>query len=102
MVYLTYDLLIRRLKDQRQEVVHVRNITDVGDSFSRVRARASGGLFIARGSGRSTIRVRDGQLNMSAPNLEPRATRSIDGTVQLIQKLTAGGFTYVLDGDIYF
>ena len=33
MVYLTYDLLIRRLSDRGQRVTHARNVTDVDDSI---------------------------------------------------------------------
>src|SRR3954452_663345 len=33
MVYLTYDLLIRRLRDQCRDVSLVRNVTDVDDSI---------------------------------------------------------------------
>jgi L-cysteine:1D-myo-inositol 2-amino-2-deoxy-alpha-D-glucopyranoside ligase len=33
MAYLTYDLLIRRLRDRGRQVTLVRNVTDVDDSI---------------------------------------------------------------------
>lgn len=102
MVYLTYDLLIRRLRDRGQEVIHVRNITDVDDSILEyAREHQVDYLQLGEAEG-ARFASEMMQLNISAPNQEPRATRSIDSTVELIQELTARGFTYALDGDLYF
>jgi len=102
MVYLTYDLLIRRLRDRGQEVASVRNITDVDDSILEY-ARAHKVNYLALGeSEEARFASEMSQLNLLPPDQEPRATHSIQSTVELIRELTAGGFTYVLDGDTYF
>jgi L-cysteine:1D-myo-inositol 2-amino-2-deoxy-alpha-D-glucopyranoside ligase len=102
MVYLTYDLLIRRLRDRGHEVAYVRNITDVDDSILEY-ARAHKVNYLALGeSEEARFGSEMSQLNLLPPDQEPRATHSIQSTVELIRELTAGGFTYVLDGDTYF
>ncbi len=102
MVYLTYDLLIRRLRDRGQEVAYVRNITDVDDSILEY-ARAHRVNYLELGeSEEARFASEMSQLNLLPPDQEPRATHSIQSTVELIRELTAGGFTYVLDGDTYF
>jgi len=102
MVYLTYDLLIRRLRDRGQEVASVRNITDVDDSILEY-ARAHKVNYLELGeSEEARFASEMSQLNLLPPDQEPRATHSIQSTVELIRELTAGGFTYVLDGDTYF
>ena len=102
MVYLTYDLLIRRLRDRGQEVASVRNITNVDDSILEY-ARAHKVNYLELGeSEEARFASEMSQLNLLPPDQEPRSTHSIQSTVELIRELTAGWFTYVLDGDTYF
>jgi L-cysteine:1D-myo-inositol 2-amino-2-deoxy-alpha-D-glucopyranoside ligase len=102
MVYLTYDILVRRLRDRGQGVTHVQNVTDVDDSIIEY-AREHQVDYLQLGSAEEAqFAFEMAQLNITAPDLQPRATQTIGRTVELIQELTEQGFTYVLDGDIYF
>ena len=102
MVYLTYDLLIRRLRDRGRQVTLVRNVTDVDDSileYAREHNLDYADLAAAEVA-RFTSEV--ARLNIAAPEHEPRATQSIGITVDLIEELEKAGVTYTVDADIYF
>jgi L-cysteine:1D-myo-inositol 2-amino-2-deoxy-alpha-D-glucopyranoside ligase len=102
MVYLTYDLLVRRLRDRGRDVTLVRNVTDVDDSileFAREHELDFSDLAISEEAQFASDMA---QLNILAPDLEPHATRSMTITVELIQELRRRGLTYTVDGDIYF
>ena len=102
MVYLTYDILVRRLRDRGQDVTHVRNITDVDDSILEY-AREHQVDYLQLGQFEEARFASEmARLNIVGPDRQPRATQSIDRTVELIRELTEQGFTYVLNGDIYF
>src|SRR5258708_4160446 len=91
MVYLTYDLLVRRLRDRGQEVAYVRNITDVDDSILEF-ARAHKVNYLELGeSEEARFASEMAQLNLVTPDLEPRATQTIQSTVELVRELTAAG-----------
>jgi L-cysteine:1D-myo-inositol 2-amino-2-deoxy-alpha-D-glucopyranoside ligase len=101
-VYLTYDLLIRRLRDRGRQVTLVRNITDVDDSILDY-AREHGLDYAALAAAEvPRFASHMAQLNIDPPDHEPRATQSIGTTVELIQELEKAGVTYAVDGDIYF
>lgn len=102
MVYLTYDLLVRRLRDRGRDVSLVRNVTDVDDSildYAREHELDYMDLAVTEEAQFASDMAR---LNILAPDLEPHATQSITITVELIQDLRRRGVTYTVDGDIYF
>src|SRR5215510_2586637 len=71
MVYLTYDLLIRRLKDQGHHVTHARNVTDVDDSileFAREHDLDYAHLALAE---HARFAADMAQLNIVGPDHEP-------------------------------
>jgi cysteinyl-tRNA synthetase len=96
------DVLRRYLKSRGYRVIQVMNLTDVDDRI--IQKSAAAGVSI-RDYTEKYIRA---YLNdRSALNLEPpeyiaRATEHIDDMVELIQRLTAKGFTYASEGSIYF
>jgi L-cysteine:1D-myo-inositol 2-amino-2-deoxy-alpha-D-glucopyranoside ligase len=102
MAYLTYDLLIRRLRDRGRQVTLVRNITDVDDSileYAREHDLDYADLAIAEVARFASEMA---QLNIAAPDHEPWATQSIGITVDLVRELQKAGFTYSVGHDIYF
>ena len=102
MVYLTYDLLIRRLRDRGQDVTLVRNITDVDDSILEYALEHKLDYMDLAVSEEARFASDMARLNIAAPDREPHATQSITITVELIQELRRRGLTYTVDGDIYF
>jgi cysteinyl-tRNA synthetase len=100
--FVFQDVLRRYLKSRGYRVIQVMNLTDVDDRI--IQKSAAAGVSI-RDYTEKYIRA---YLNdRSALNLEPpeyiaRATEHIDDMVELIQRLTAKGFTYASEGSIYF
>jgi len=100
--YLTYDLIIRRLEDLGHTVELVRNLTDVDDSIL-TKARELGIDFLQLAESEINRFTQDMEaLNTRPAALEPRATESIAGMIELIRGLESGGHTYTVDGVTYF
>ncbi|MPZ90006.1 MAG: cysteine--tRNA ligase, partial [Nitriliruptorales bacterium] len=102
VTFLTYDLLRRRLEDLGHDVTMVRNVTDVDDS---ILPRASElGVHYADLATDEMRRFREQMeaLNIRPPSEEPFATQHIDDIVDLIKHLSDAGYTYELEGSIYF
>ncbi|MEC8975996.1 MAG: cysteine--tRNA ligase [Actinomycetota bacterium] len=100
--YLTYDLIIRRLEDLGHTVELVRNVTDVDDSILP-KARELGIDFLELAELEMDRFSQDMEaLNTRPATLEPRATQSIAGMIELIRVLESGGHTYTNDGITYF
>jgi len=100
--YLTYDLIIRRLEDRGHTVELVRNVTDVDDSILP-KARELGIDFLELAESEMDRFNQDLEaLNTRPANLEPRATESIAGMIELIGRLESSGHTYTTDGITYF
>jgi len=100
--YLTYDLIIRRLEDLGHTVELVRNVTDVDDSILP-KARELGIDFLQLAESEINRFTQDMEaLNTRPAALEPRATESIAGMIELIRGLESGGHTYTVDGVTYF
>ena len=102
MVYLTYDLLIRRLRDRGQDVTLVRNITDVDDSILEYALEHKLDYMDLAVSEEARFASDMARLNIAAPDREPHTTNSITIAVELIQELRRRGLTNTVDGDIYF
>ena len=100
--YLAYDLIIRRLEDLGHTVELVRNLTDVDDSIL-TKARELGIDFLQLAESEINRFTQDMEaLNTRPAALEPRATESIAGMIELIRGLESGGHTYTVDGVTYF
>jgi L-cysteine:1D-myo-inositol 2-amino-2-deoxy-alpha-D-glucopyranoside ligase len=102
MVYLTFDVLQRRLLDRGHEVRLVRNVTDVDDDILR-RARELGVFYLdlaAEEMARfDTTMARLGLLPVYA---EPRATSAIADVLRLVDGLLQGGHAYRAGGNVYY
>ncbi len=101
-VFLTFDLLQRRLRDQGLETKLVRNITDVDDDILR-KARELGVHYLDL----AAEEMARFDANMAALNLlpvqsEPRATSAIPEILSLIGALLETGDAYEAGGAVYF
>jgi cysteinyl-tRNA synthetase len=99
---IVFDVIRRYLAFKGYRVIFVKNFTDVDDKIIR---RANGeGIDPAVVSERY---IREYEADMEAlgvqkPDVAPRATEHIQEMIALIERLLAGGFAYVADGDVYF
>lgn len=101
-VYLTFDVLQRRLLDLGHTTKCVRNITDVDDSIL-AKARQLGVHYLDLAASEMTRFDRDmGLLGLLRAHSEPRATSAIPEILGLISKLLESGHAYQSGGSVYF
>ena len=101
-VYLTFDILQRRLRDLGHETRCVRNVTDVDDDILR-KARELGVHFLDL----AAEEIRRFDADMAALGLipawsEPRATSAIAEILTLIGSVLDSGHAYQAGGAVYF
>ncbi len=101
-VYLTFDLLQRRLRDLGHETRCVRNVTDVDDDILQ-KARQLGVHYLDL----AAEEIARFDADMAALGLipawsEPRATSAIAEILTLIGSVLDSGFAYQAGGAVYF
>ena len=101
-VYLTFDILQRRLRDLGHETRCVRNVTDVDDDILR-KAREIGVHYLDLAAEEITRFDADmAALGMIPAWSEPRATSAIAEILTLIGSVLDAGFAYQSGGSVYF
>jgi len=101
-VYLTFDILARRLLDLGHEVRCVRNVTDVDDDILR-KARELGVHYLDLAAEEVARFDADmGALGLLPVYAEPRATSAIADILSLIGAALDGGHAYQSGGAVYF
>ncbi|MGX2031039.1 MULTISPECIES: cysteine--tRNA ligase [Methylocaldum] len=102
-VMVVFDMVVRYLRHLGFKVTYVRNITDIDDKIIK-RANENGEPISAL-----TARFIDAMhederaLGVLPPDIEPRATQSIDDMLAMIQALIDRGYAYVGDnGDVFY
>ena len=110
--FIRYDLLIRTLKASGFNPKWVMNITDVGHLTSDADTGEDKLEKGAKREGKSAWDIANyyyeyfthglNRLNMTKPDIMPRATEHIKEQVDLIKKLESKGFTYIIDDGVYF
>jgi L-cysteine:1D-myo-inositol 2-amino-2-deoxy-alpha-D-glucopyranoside ligase len=101
-VYLTFDLLQRRLLDLGHEPRLVRNVTDVDDDILR-KARQLGVHYLDLAAEEVARFDADmGSLGLLPVYSEPRATSAIADILSLIGAALEGGHAYESGGAVYF
>jgi cysteinyl-tRNA synthetase len=100
--FVFQDVLRRYLKSKGFRVIQVMNLTDVDDRI--IQKSAAAGVSIREYTDKYIQAYLDDRksLNLEPPEHIARATEHIDDMVELIQRLTAKGFTYTSDGSTYF
>ena len=100
--FVFQDILRRFLCSRGFEVIQVTNFTDVDDRI--IAKAAEAGLDIREFTDKYIEAFLADQrvLNIKKPEYVVRATDHIEDMVQLIERLTAKGFTYVSDRSVYF
>jgi cysteinyl-tRNA synthetase len=102
-VMVVFDVVTRYLRYLGYEVTYVRNITDIDDKIIR-RANENGEPIQQLTSRFISIMHEDAAaLGVLEPDLEPRATSSMDDIIGMIQTLMNKGYAYAGDnGDVYY
>ncbi len=100
--FVFQDVLRRYLKSKGFRVIQVMNLTDVDDRI--IQKSAAAGVSIRDYTDKYIQAYMDDRraLNLEPPEYVARATEHIDDMVELIQRLTAKGFTYTSEGSTYY
>lgn len=100
---VSFDVIVRFLRSQGFEVNYVRNITDIDD---KIIARANErGISISDLTTQYIAAMNEDTkaLNITPPDLEPRATDHVATIIDLIQRLLDKGNAYVSEnGDVCY
>jgi len=101
-VYVTYDVLQRRLRDLGHRTLCVRNITDVDDDILR-KARELGVHYLDLAAGEIARFDADmAALGLLPAYSEPRATSAIPDILGFIGMVLDTGHAYRAGGSVYF
>jgi cysteinyl-tRNA synthetase len=100
---LVFDLLSRVLHAEGYHVTYARNITDIDDKI--IKKAAELGVSIKEITDKYTeaYHADMSHLGITRPDIEPKATESLDAMFLMIQNLLDRGHAYqISNGDIYF
>jgi len=101
-VYITFDILQRRLRDMGHETRCVRNVTDVDDDILR-KARELGVHYLDLAAEEMARFDSDmSALGVLPVYSEPRATSAIADILSLIGAVLENGHAYQSGGSVYF
>ncbi len=111
--YVSFDVIVRWLRQSGYDVYYVQNITDVGHMtdndedagedklIAEARRRGLHPMAVAETFLRSYLDDMDA-LNLLRPDIMPRATGHIPEQIALAQTLIERGFAYEANGSVYF
>ena len=100
---LVFDLLARIIRANNYTLVYAKNITDIDDKI--IKKSSESGISIKELTDTYTEAYhRDmAALGVIRPDIEPKATESLDAMTQMIQKLLDKHHAYPTEeGDVYF
>jgi len=102
-VMVVFDVIVRYLRQTGYDVIYVRNITDVDDKIIQ-RARENNEDIHALTTRFIDVMNEDAAaLGVLPPDIEPKATTSMDSIIAMIEKLVEKGYAYQGDnGDVYY
>jgi cysteinyl-tRNA synthetase len=102
-VMVVFDTVARYFRHLGYDLTYVRNITDIDDKIIQ-RANENGEEF-----GKLTERFIEAMhederaLSVLPPDIEPRATQSVEQIIAMIEALAAKGLAYVgSNGDVFY
>jgi cysteinyl-tRNA synthetase len=102
-VMVVFDVVVRYLRYQGYQVTYVRNITDIDDKIIRRAQETQQSLQQLTAYFIQAMHDDAQALGVLAPDLEPRATQTMDAIQAMIQRLLDTGFAYPADnGDVYY
>jgi len=100
---LVFDLLTRVLKANGYEVTYARNITDIDDKIIKKAIEQKKDIKEITDFYTDAFHKEMTHIGVGRPDIEPKATESLEAMYALIQKLIESGHAYATtDGDVYF
>ncbi len=100
---LVFDLLTRVLKANGYDVCYARNITDIDDKIIKKALEQGKDIKEITDFYTTAFHKEMEAIGVTRPDIEPKATESLDAMYEMIQKLINSGHAYATsEGDIYF
>ena len=102
-VMVVFDMIVRYLRARGYGVTYVRNITDIDDKI--IARAADNGEPVDALTERTIARMHEDldALGVLRPDVEPRATQSVEDMLILIRQLEEAGYAYATEaGDVYY
>ena len=100
---LVFDLLVRVLKANGYDVTYARNITDIDDKIIKKAIEQKKDIKTITDFYTEAFHNEMALIGVSRPDIEPKATQSLEAMFELIQKLIDNNHAYkTADGDVYF
>ncbi len=100
---LVFDLLRRVLEANGYDVTYARNITDIDDKIIKKAQEQNKDIKEITDFYTAAFHKEMEAIGVSRPDIEPKATESLEAMYALIQNLIDKGYAYATDdGDVYF
>jgi len=100
---LVFDLLTRVLKANGYDVTYARNITDIDDKIIKKAVEQGKDIKEITDFYTAAFHKEMEAIGVPRPDIEPKATESLNAMYEMIQKLIDSGHAYATtDGDVYF
>lgn len=100
---LVFDLLVRVLEANGYSVTYARNITDIDDKIIKKAYEQNRTIKEITDFYTTAYHREMAFLGIKKPDIEPKATESLDAMFELIQKLLDNKYAYKAeDNDVYF
>jgi cysteinyl-tRNA synthetase len=99
---IAFDVIRRYLQFKGYSVKYIQNYTDVDDKM--INRANKDGITIFQLAEKYIAEYEQMQklLRIKTPDVKPRATQEIPIMIDLIKTLEKKGFTYVVDGSVYY
>ncbi len=100
---LVFDLLTRVLSANALDVTYARNITDIDDKIIKKAIAQKKDIKDITDFYTDAFHKEMSAIGVSRPDIEPKATESLNAMFEMMQKLIDSGHAYTTkDGDVYF
>jgi cysteinyl-tRNA synthetase len=100
--FVVFSLFARFLRSEGYKTRLVVNVTDINDKIYTAAAQAGeGSAKFAEEMTAAYVEDTD-RLGIGRPDVEPKATETVDGIIELIAQLIEKGNAYESGGDVYF
>ena len=99
---IAFDVLRRWLEYKGDDVLFVRNVTDIDDKILRKAAEAERPWWEWAATHEREFSKAYDALGVQPPSAEPRATGFVTQMVEYMERLIARGHAYASDGNVYF
>tara|TARA_B110000967_G_C18901001_1_gene575075 strand:- start:3043 stop:4431 length:1389 start_codon:yes stop_codon:yes gene_type:complete len=102
-VLVMFDVITRHLRRNYPNVNYVRNITDIDDKIINRALENNEDIYSLTNRFINAMHEDETALGVLSPDIEPRATDSIDQMIKMIESLTKQGLAYQgTNGDVFY